>query len=101
MTLAAQPARLVLRADDQIGNKGSVFALCTVMSQPSQAGPRLAVIVDNACATEVADQSFGENQCRTSVNFSLLYQMQLDRVLVTSLLVELYAAPARSLTSSQ
>ena len=33
--LAAQPARLVLRVDDQVGNKGSVFALCTATSQLS------------------------------------------------------------------
>ena len=46
--LAAQPARLALRGDDQIGNKGSVFAICTVTSQPSQAMPLLTIIVDNA-----------------------------------------------------
>lgn len=46
--LAAQPARQVLRVDDQIGNKGSVFALCTITSQPSQAMPLLTVIVDSA-----------------------------------------------------
>ena len=33
--LAAQPARLVLIIGDQIGNKGSVFAICTITSQPS------------------------------------------------------------------
>ena len=58
--LAAQPARLVLRVDDQIGNKGSVFALCTVTSQPSQAMPLLTVIIDDACIKEVADQRFVE-----------------------------------------
>ena len=46
--LAAQPARLVLGVDDQVGNKGSVFAVCTATSQPSQVVPLLTVIVDNA-----------------------------------------------------
>ena len=46
--LAAQPARLVLRGGDQIGNKGSVFALCTITSQPSRAMPLLTIIVDDA-----------------------------------------------------
>ena len=60
--LAAQPARLVLRVDDQIGNKGSVVALCTVMTQPSQAGPRLTIIIDNAYRTGVPDRSVVENR---------------------------------------
>ena len=50
--LAAQPARLVLRVDDQIGNKGSVSAVCTITSQPSQAMPQLTIIVDNAHTVE-------------------------------------------------
>ena len=54
--LAAQPARLVLRVDDQIGNKGSVFALRTTTSQPSQATPPAdcysrQCMQDNACRT--------------------------------------------------
>lgn len=58
---AAQPARLILRVDDQIGNKGSMLALRTISSKLSSAMPPLTVWKDNAYRTETSHRDAAAN----------------------------------------